>query len=86
MKATAALMHDALADCDATSDLIVDGDRVAVRYTTRARHAGSCSAPPERPDHHVTGIELSAYATARSSSTGARRTYRICSSPPPPTV
>src|SRR5687768_9802978 len=39
LKATMAMMHDGLDDCQSTiEDLVAEGDRVAVRYTVRAKH------------------------------------------------
>lgn len=63
MKATAALMplmHSALADCRCDiDDLIADGDRVAVRYTTRAQHVGELfGAVPSGRTVTFTGIEV----------------------------
>jgi predicted ester cyclase len=60
MKATAALMHGALADCRCElDDVIADGDRVAVRYTTRARHVGELfGAAPSGRTVTFTGIEV----------------------------
>jgi predicted ester cyclase len=60
MTATAALMHDALADCRCElDDVIADGDRVAVRYTTRARHVGELfGAAPSGRTVTLTGIEV----------------------------
>jgi predicted ester cyclase len=60
MKATAALMHGALAECRCEiDDLIVDGDRVAARYTTRARHVGELfGAAPSGRTVTFTGIEV----------------------------
>jgi predicted ester cyclase len=60
MTAMAALMHNALADCRCElDDVIADGDRVAVRYTTRARHIGELfgTAPSGRAVT-FTGIEV----------------------------
>jgi predicted ester cyclase len=60
MKATAALLHGALADCRCDiDDLIADEDRVAVRYTTRARHVGELfGAAPSGRTVTLTGIEI----------------------------
>jgi ketosteroid isomerase-like protein len=60
MKATAALMHGALADCRCDiEDLIADDDRVAVRYTTRARHVGELfGAAPSGLNVTFAGIEI----------------------------
>jgi predicted ester cyclase len=60
MKATAALMHGALADCRCElDDVIADGDRIAVRYTTRARHVGELfGAAPSGRSATFTGIEV----------------------------
>ena len=60
MKATAALMHGALADCRCElDDVIADDDRVAVRYTTRARHVGELfGAAPSGRTVTFTGIEV----------------------------
>jgi predicted ester cyclase len=60
MKATASLMHGALADCRCDiNDLIVDDDRVAVRYTTRARHVGELfGAAPSGRMVTLSGIEV----------------------------
>jgi predicted ester cyclase len=60
MKASAALMHDALADCRCElEDVIAEGDRVAVRYTTRARHVGELfGAAPSGRAVTLTGIEV----------------------------
>jgi len=60
MTATAALMHEALADCRCDlDDVIAEGDRVAVRYTTRARHVGELfGAAPSGRAVTFTGIEV----------------------------
>ena len=60
MKATAALMHGALADCRCElDDVIAADDRVAVRYTTRARHVGELfGAAPSGRTVTFTGIEV----------------------------
>jgi predicted ester cyclase len=60
LKATARLMHDALAECRCDiEDLIANGDRVAVRYTTQARHVGELfGAPPSGQTVTFTGIEI----------------------------
>ena len=59
MKATAALMHGALADCRCDiDDLIADDDRVAVRCT-RARHVGELfGATASGRTVTFTGIEV----------------------------
>ena len=59
MTATAALMHEALANCRDLDDVIAEGDRVAVRYTTRARHVGELfGAAPSGRAVTFTGIEV----------------------------
>lgn len=60
MTASAALMHTALADCRCEiDDLLVDDDRVAVRYTTRARHVGELfGAAPSGRSVTLTGMEI----------------------------
>jgi predicted ester cyclase len=60
MKATAATMHGALAECQCEiEDLIAADDRVAVRYTTRGRHIGALfGAAPSGRTVTFTGIEI----------------------------
>lgn len=60
MTALAALVHGALADCRTdVEDLVVDDDRVAARYTTRARHVGELfGAAPSGRVVTFTGIEI----------------------------
>lgn len=60
MKVCAALMHSGLGDChNELDDVIAEGDRVAVRYTTRAVHVGELfGIPPTGRSVTITGIEI----------------------------
>ncbi|MCA1693914.1 MAG: ester cyclase, partial [Actinobacteria bacterium] len=60
MKGTAAVMHAGLRECHCEiEDLIAEEDRVAVRYTARATHAGELfGAPPSGRIVTITGIEI----------------------------
>jgi predicted ester cyclase len=60
LEESAALMHAGLHECrNEIEDLIAEGDRVAVRYTTRAVHGGTLfGVPPSGRQITMTGIEL----------------------------
>ena len=60
MKESARLMHRGLQDCrNQIDDVIASGDKVVVRYTTRATHSGELfGAPPTGRDVTLTGIEI----------------------------
>ncbi|WP_448625090.1 ester cyclase [Geodermatophilus sp. URMC 64] len=57
---SAVLLHAGLQDCrNEIEDLIAEGDRVAVRYTTRAVHGGTLfGIPPSGRTVTLTGIEV----------------------------
>jgi predicted ester cyclase len=67
MKGTAAVMHAGLHDCHCEiEDLIAEQDRVAVRYTARATHAGELfGVPPSGRTVTMTGIEIYRLADGR---------------------
>ena len=60
LKESAALMHAGLQECrNEIKDVIAEADRVAVRYTTRAVHAGILfGIPPSGRRITMTGIEV----------------------------
>lgn len=60
LKQSAVLSHAGLQDChNEIEDLFAEGDRVAVRYTTRAVHAGTLfGVPPSGRRITMTGIEV----------------------------
>ena len=60
LKQSAVLLHAGLHECrNELEDLIAEGDRVAVRYTTRAVHGGTLfGIPPSGRRITVTGIEV----------------------------
>ncbi len=60
LKETAVLFHAGLQECrNEVEDVIAEGDRVAVRYTTRAVHGGMLfGTPPSGRRVTLTGIEV----------------------------
>ena len=67
MKRSAALMHEGLQECQNTiEDMIAEGDKVVVRYTTRATHTGELfGVPPSSRTIKLTGIEIYRLADGR---------------------
>ncbi len=57
---SAALLHAGLQECrNVIEDVIAEGNRVAVRYTTRAIHSGMLlGIPPSGRNVTITGIEV----------------------------
>jgi len=60
LEQSATLMHAGLQECrNEIEDVIAEGDRVAVRYTTRAVHGGTLFGfPPSGRRITMTGIEV----------------------------
>jgi predicted ester cyclase len=60
LKQSTVLFHAGLQECRCViEDLIAEGDRVAVRYTTRAVHSGTLfGIPPSGRTVTITGIEV----------------------------
>jgi predicted ester cyclase len=60
LEQSAVLFHAGLQDCrNEIEDLVAEGDRVAVRYTTRAVHGGTLfGIPPSGRRITLTGIEV----------------------------
>ena len=67
MRTCAVALHAALPDCASTvDDVIAEGDRVAVRYTTRATHTGELfGVAPSGRAVTMTGIEIYRFNGAR---------------------
>ena len=60
MKKAAVLLHTALHDCrNEIDDIVAEGDKVVVRYTTRATHGGDLfGVPASGRAVTLTGIEM----------------------------
>jgi len=60
LKASMAMMHAGLENCQSTiEDVVAEGDRVAVRYTVRAKHVRELlGAPATGRTVTLTGIEI----------------------------
>ena len=67
MKRSAALMHEGLQECHNTvEDMIAEGDKVVVRYTTRGVHGGDLfGVAPSGRTITLTGIEIYRLAEGR---------------------